>query len=305
MKEGKCPICDATAKDYGYDATNNRHAYDCDICGRFYLLDMLEHDIDGYKNDENFYKIPSWIYEQNKRFGNTPSLDREKLNDILNYKDKKIKEKFDLAVKFIGDNKIKGELKIQFAVACWIKDDDELLNIVNKLTELDYVRGISVQKILQGSLISIYDPKLTFDGREYLESLDEKSVTSKQVFAAFCFNDDIKEVFDNYVKQAAEECGLTYTRVSSKTTSHDTTINDEIISKIKSSRLIIADFTHQRNSVYFEAGYGMGLKLPIIWTCRKDDVTNLSFDTRQYPHILWENGEDLKLQLINRIKALL
>ena len=77
-----------------------------------------------------------------------------------------------------------------------------------------------------------------------------------------------------------------------------------IIGKIKSSKIVIADFSGQRNSVYFEAGLAMGLTIPVIWTCRKDEVANLSFDTRQYPHILWETKEDLKEQLRNRIKTI-
>ena len=48
----------------------------------------------------------------------------------------------------------------------------------------------------------------------------------------------------------------------------------------------------------------MGLTIPVIWTCRKDEVANLSFDTRQYPHILWETKEELKEKLKNRIKAI-
>lgn len=48
----------------------------------------------------------------------------------------------------------------------------------------------------------------------------------------------------------------------------------------------------------------MGLNIPVILTCKKDEIDNLSFDTRQYPHILWETVDDLKEKLRNRIKAI-
>ena len=124
----------------------------------------------------------------------------------------------------------------------------------------------------------------------------------KSSSAPYLIKDNKTYVFD--LKEIIEELGLNYIRVSSSTTDTNKTINDEIIGKIKSSKIVIADFTGQRNSVYFEAGLAMGLNIPVIWTCKKDEVENLSFDTRQYPHILWETKEDLKEKLRNRIKAI-
>ena len=55
--------------------------------------------------------------------------------------------------------------------------------------------------------------------------------------------------------------------------------------------------------MYFEAGFAMGLGRPVIWTCRKDDIDNAHFDTRQYNHIVWENEKELYEKLKNRIEA--
>ena len=68
---------------------------------------------------------------------------------------------------------------------------------------------------------------------------------------------------------------------------------------------MIADFTEHRNGVYFEAGFGRGLGLEVIYTCKKDEIENAHFDTRQNQHILWSNHEDLLEQLIFRINALI
>ena len=59
----------------------------------------------------------------------------------------------------------------------------------------------------------------------------------------------------------------------------------------------MGDFTGQRGGVYFEAGFAMGLGLPVIWLVRKDEVEKLHFDTRQYAHIAYESAEDLKQKL--------
>jgi hypothetical protein len=53
-----------------------------------------------------------------------------------------------------------------------------------------------------------------------------------------------------------------------------------MISQIRRSKFLIADFTGHRGGVYFEAGYAMGLGLPVFWTCRRDDLDKLHFGIR-------------------------
>lgn len=76
-------------------------------------------------------------------------------------------------------------------------------------------------------------------------------------------------------------------------------------SEIKNSKFMVADVTEQQQGVYFEAGYALGLSIPVLWSCRKDDLKNVHFDTRQYNHILWENENDLKDQLFHFICAII
>ena len=66
---------------------------------------------------------------------------------------------------------------------------------------------------------------------------------------------------------------------------------------------IVVDFTGRRGGVYFEAGFALGLDLPVTWTCRKDDMQGLHFDIRQYNTIDWETREEPALRLQHRIEA--
>lgn len=67
----------------------------------------------------------------------------------------------------------------------------------------------------------------------------------------------------------------------------------------------MADFTSKpekaRGGVYFEAGFAKGLKLLVIFACRKDRFKDVHFDTRQFNHIVWEYPEGLRKKLANRI----
>jgi nucleoside 2-deoxyribosyltransferase len=77
----------------------------------------------------------------------------------------------------------------------------------------------------------------------------------------------------------------------------------EIIARIRESRFVVADVTQHKNGVYFEAGYAMGMGLPVIWTCHKKDLEHAHFDTRNLNHIEWSDPPELRTKLANRILA--
>jgi len=79
----------------------------------------------------------------------------------------------------------------------------------------------------------------------------------------------------------------------------------KIVTEIKNSRFLVADVTLQRPGVYFEAGYALGLGLPVFWCVRSDDLKNVHFDTRQYNHIVWETEQQLADQLYLFVTALI
>jgi hypothetical protein len=72
-----------------------------------------------------------------------------------------------------------------------------------------------------------------------------------------------------------------YTPVIVNAVEHVNKIDDEIISQIRNARFLVADFTGHRGGVYFEAGFALGLGLPVFWTCKKDHLDHLHFDVRQ------------------------
>jgi len=45
------------------------------------------------------------------------------------------------------------------------------------------------------------------------------------------------------------------------------------------------------------------IKKPVIYTCKKEDFDNSHFDTNHYPHIVYENLEELKEKLKFKISA--
>ena len=123
----------------------------------------------------------------------------------------------------------------------------------------------------------------------------------KQVFVAMWFNAETNEAYQHGIKKGIEDAGYKPFRVDQEP--HNDKICDLIVAKIKQSRFLVADVTGQSKGVYFEAGLMMGLGREVIFTCRRDEIENLHFDTRQYNHIVWDKPDDLRTQLTFRIQA--
>lgn len=75
-------------------------------------------------------------------------------------------------------------------------------------------------------------------------------------------------------------------------------LNNQIVDQLRDSDLCIADLTHARPSVYFEAGFAQRAG-PVIYTVRADhlalgqpDGARVHFDLQMKPLILWETPDD-------------
>ena len=147
---------------------------------------------------------------------------------------------------------------------------------------------------------------VTVDGYNLIA--EELSATdSAQVFVAMWFNDDMSLAYEKGLAAGIREAGFNSLRIDQK--EHVNRIEDEIIAEIRRSRFLVADFTQgesgARGGVYYEAGFAHGLGIPVIFTCRKDCLNDLHFDTSHFSHIVWENPDDLRVQLRNRILAVI
>ncbi|NQY54505.1 MAG: hypothetical protein HRT42_13150 [Campylobacteraceae bacterium] len=294
----KCKICDNEIENVA--TFTDKSSFDCTHCGKYILLESMSIDIDIFKNrKKDFYKVSSYIYEQNREFKNIPEINENKFKELLNKDDKKIKEKFDLMMIYLSKLSTNYFREDDLIIKCWIKDYEEFFLLLERAIEVKLIIG----KVYStgGHIFT----RLTFEGLNYIESIEYINKDSRNIFVAFNFKDSLEEIFNNNLKTSIEKEGFNYIVVNQNNVDHNKSINDEIIVKLKSSRIVIADFTNHRNSVYFEAGFAMGMNIPIIWTCQEGHANDMSFDTRQFPHIIWKDKDDLVKQVIDRIKVII
>lgn len=112
-----------------------------------------------------------------------------------------------------------------------------------------------------------------------LDEFKRKGSASSNGFVAMSFQADLNEIYSNGFQVGILEAG--YEPVRMDQVEHINRIDDEIINQINQSKFVVADFTGHRGGVYFEAGYALGIGLPVFWTCKKIDMSDLHFDIRQ------------------------
>lgn len=166
--------------------------------------------------------------------------------------------------------------------------------------EFDFI----IQTLVDQSLLSRVvggGVLLTPQGWERSLELQRIQQGSNQAFVAMWFDESLNSAWGDGFKPALKSTGFDPYRVDKD--SFNDKIDDHIIAEIRRSGLLVADFTGHRGGVYFEAGFAMGLGIPVIYTCRDTDIEKAHFDTRQYNHITWTTPADLKLSLAFRIAA--
>lgn len=252
-------------------------------------------------------KLSSWILE-NQNEDDPPSLSIDLAKSIIRRPVLSIGTRRDRALLYLARRSVRPGVKLQFAglisedVTENVKglelhtesiDQSEAFAFLNFLVEMKFVNKEN------------WSYSLTMDGWLAAEAREAAEKTSSQAFVAMWFSSELDDLWINGIKPAVLEMGYNPMRIDAK--EHLNKIDDEIISEIRKSKFLIADFTSEldkpRGGVYFEAGFAFGLNIPVVWMCRLDLINNVHFDTRQYNHITWETSEEAKRKLKNRIGA--
>lgn len=300
-----CPIC--KLKDQRLINTSDageRRTYGCARCGNFTITRTAE---TMAERKEIGHQLSSWIRDHYERKQDLAEINSNTLktleSDLPKYtpaeKQLILLRNIERKSEYPGFS-VELHRNHDYPLA-WASCPDEFLHYILSLIERKLLRTSHGSKINLGEWT--LDVELTSDGWNYLEEKAKQSTTSTQAFIAMSFSEEIRSVWENAIRPAVVKAGYKPYRVDSEP--HIDRIDAKIMSEIKNSRFVVADVTGQKHGVYFEAGYALGLNLPVIWACNKEDINNVHFDTRQYNHILWSTEQELEEQLYYVIDALI
>jgi hypothetical protein len=131
-------------------------------------------------------------------------------------------------------------------------------------------------------------------------ALAEKVAESRFVLVVMSYDDrpDLKDVYGTF-RRVCKPLGYKCERVTEKNAA--TRILPQILESIKQAAFVIVDLTDLRPNVFYELGYADGLGAKVIVTAKKG--TELPFDVKDIPTILWESQEELGEDLGDRIQS--
>lgn len=165
---------------------------------------------------------------------------------------------------------------------------------------LKHLERMNLLDCLFGTIGPASTYELTPEAWERIEALQRRQPRSDQAFVAMWFDESVRDAREEGIKLGIEDAGYRPMRIDQA--DFNDKICDRIIAEIRKSRFVVADVTGQRSAVYFEAGFAIGLGLPVIYTCQAGGESQC-FDTRQYNHILWSSPAELRERLAARIGA--
>jgi hypothetical protein len=275
--------------------TSQRLSWECPRCGQYELTSSAESVIQGGAKTPPG-AISGSMRRQNSQ-GLTPTISTDDLPRLRALVLPPFRERAELYLRTAVKNCPRlndefGALSDELIGTSYSADTHEALIIAQYLRDEGLIR-----ELVPGGSWRVL-PK----GRIASDELAGRRAASSQAFVAMWFTEEMQDVFRDAIEPAIRDAGYAPMMIADK--EHSNKIDDEIISEIRRSAFLIADFTGHRGGVYFEAGFALGLGLTVIWLCRKDALTDLHFDVRQYNCIDWSDGGDLKERLQKRITAL-
>jgi hypothetical protein len=301
-----CPICSQAAL-CGKDSDAGTWSFVCRTCGIFRITDEFLGALKkaAGKHGHLYYKLSYQFRLSSDDL--TKPVDTgihhvSELNQLLAIQDPSVENKLQSLLFLLGKMSSYPGEKVGFEYSM----DYALISAKNEEEAVFFINALASQRFIDLDDYSFnaigVTCQLTTLGWLELERLKQAGNDSADIFIAMWFHPD-RSVYDNAITMAIEVAGYNPVRIDR--VEHANRIDDEIITRIRRSKALIADFTGQRNGVYFEAGFMLGLGRQVIWACEHSELSKVHFDTRQYNTINYSSADELKQRLHFRIEALL
>jgi hypothetical protein len=164
--------------------------------------------------------------------------------------------------------------------------------------ELKYLRAASPVMAADYAKLSSASKDMSYFAKEVVV-LVERLVAPRNVFMIMSFKTRFKAVF-TCCKEVCLKFNFKVERTDESASLER--IIPRIETGIQKSAFVIADLTEPSPNVFYELGFARAIGKDVILTARKN--TQLPFDVRDIPTILWENKNDLKNKLQECIRRL-
>ena len=334
MVEDICPIWSVDCIVHPLNANTNTHlVQDSFLAGGDYeIFPIASGTVIKGLDDSERARLTSFLVEQRMRGITAPRITQdealrakkrsplpaheraERLLRLLANQSSRIDEALEIFPLSLSPGVASDDFDVTQLAMAWSESttDEELDFLTDYLAGQGWIKKEDERtKDIKGGLVALtpelYRCRVEVPGYARIEELTTNP-DSSQCFVAMWFDDSMDDVYEKGFRAAIAAAGYTPLRID-KDPGVIGKLDDAIIAAIRRSRFVVADFTHgddgARGGVYYEAGFAQGLGLDVIFTCHKDVMGKVHFDTNHFNHILWEweNPEDLRKQLTDTIVA--
>jgi hypothetical protein len=246
-------------------------------------------------------RMSGWVREQNAA-GSVPTITRDVFRRVIATPIPDLRWRSRMALKLVAEKVGLVASNFQFDV---IYSDPKLLGATYSYDHQELallVRILMNEQFIEQSENGV-GFRLAAKGLFAVEEMSATVAASAQGFVAMWFNPELQPAWTNGFDPGIRMAGYRPFRIDKK--DYVGGITDEIMSEIRKSRFVVADYTEQVNGVYFEAGFALGLGLTVIPTCREDQINKLHFDIRHLNTLPWKTPDDLSASLAKRIMAVI
>ena len=257
---------------------------------------------------ETSKRMSSWIWEKNVAFvlhmGNDeselPEVTRNVIGSLCERTPTTVEKRIDSALQAIG--------RSPTGMEGWIRDltsDRALFMAATEYGEREEPEWL-LRELDSAGLISWAEDApppwymLSLNGIGRLDTGSD-ALVSNTSFVAMWFKDEVDDSYDKSILPAVREAGYGPFRIDRVEQS------DRIVAEVREARFLVCDFTYRNlryetadsgesavawEGVYYEVELAHGLGKSVIWTCRKDLLSPVHIDFKQYNLIEWEPGKE-------------
>jgi hypothetical protein len=297
----KCPICESPATRQA--GLGDFARYDCHRCGAFVLNGSAEATIDGLLAAKPIRRsLMSHTVRRMHVASSAPPRISE--YDLPSYwatdRLPTPPQRADYLVLWCGDNQEGPAWHANTTIpeiSAWIGTE---ISTYPGRDGLDWLNG----QLKQASLYDCWDDptsgfniRLTMKGWEKYQELKKRDIDSRVAFMAMKFGDPaLDRAVDECFRPAVDRTGFRLRLLTDDQGAG--LIDDQLRAAMLASRFIIADLSHDNQGAYWEAGFGEGLGLPVIYTCEvsKWAKSKTHFDTNHLVTIIWDPADLKKAQ---------
>jgi len=309
-----CFVCKSESKIESTSWANQRYfGVTCPRCGKYQMTDIVAGYLSRELNTVSKVAVLSHsIYKmQRNKEQEFPLLDWDIIQRCLANPLPKPTEQMNSFIFWLGDNTPSfGEeldvngLTMQAEISAGTQEG--VGAVVDYLVERGFVEHKKITTAKDEPLQ--FKLKLKMAGWEYYEKLKQGNIASRKAFMAMQYGDkELDEIVEKYFRPAVKATGLVLYRLDDAPKAG--LIDDHLKIEIRTSRILIADLTHENRGAYWEAGFAEGLGKPVIYTCEasKFDKQYTHFDTNHHTTIKWDrnNLEKAAVDLKNTIRETL